>query len=106
MDIQLKKGLIEAYVLHILLEEPSYGYKLYTRILEDITISENTLYPIFKRLEKDNYLIAHQESHNGRLRKYYKITIEGKKRLEEFKDNFKDIKVIMNKIIDGGIKDD
>lgn len=101
MKVQLKKGLIEAYVLHILLKEPSYGYKLYIQILDDIMISENTLYPIFKRLEKDKLVEAYSEEHNGRLRKYYKITNEGIEKLEEFKESFKDIKKIMNKIIEG-----
>lgn len=102
MDIQLKKGLIKAYVLHLLLQEPTYGYRLYTRILDYIKISENTLYPIFKRLEKDSLLTTYQEEHNGRLRKHYQITNLGKERLDELIEMFKDMKLILNKIIQGG----
>lgn len=78
-----------------------YGYKLYLKILDDITISENTLYPIFKRLEKDEMVTAYQEEHNGRLRKYYKITKNGEERSYEYIVNFADVKRIMNKIIKG-----
>ena len=52
MDVQIKKGLLEVCVLAILRREDSYGYQIIRDISSCIEISESTLYPILKRLEK------------------------------------------------------
>ena len=56
-----------------------------------ISISESTLYPILKRLEEAGCLTVRSEEYNGRLRKYYSITAGGKKRIEDFKSEWKEI---------------
>lgn len=84
MDIQLKRGLIEICVLKVLTKGDSYGYRLIKDISPHLEISESTLYPILKRLEASNLLTVYSVEHNGRLRKYYKITEIGNKRIDEF----------------------
>ena len=84
MDTQLKRGLIEVCVLAAMLREPTYGYKLIRDVSPYMEISESTLYPILKRLEAANCLTVTSAEHNGRLRKYYSITPEGRGRIEEF----------------------
>lgn len=84
MDVQLKRGLIEICVLKVLTKGDSYGYRLMKDISSHIEISESTLYPILKRLEASQMLTVYSVEHNGRLRKYYKITELGCKRIEEF----------------------
>lgn len=84
MDVQLKKGLLEACVLAALKREESYGYKIITDISPYIEISESTLYPILKRLETMSCVTTRTKEHNGRLRKYYMITEAGKQRIREF----------------------
>ena len=74
MDIQLKKGLLEFCVLSTLQRADSYGYQIIKDISRCIEISESTLYPILKRLEANSYVETYSVEHNGRLRKYYKIT--------------------------------
>ncbi|CCV63704.1 Transcriptional regulator [Alteracholeplasma palmae J233] len=106
MDIQLKKGLLDTYVLHVLLDGPTYGYELYARVIQDFTISESTLYPIFRRLEKENYVSTYQEEHNGRLRKYYQITELGKVQLKNAISELQDLNKVINKIIIGGLKNE
>ena len=54
-------------------------------------MSESTLYTILKRLEGANMLTVHTVEHDGRLRKYYHITGPGLDRLEEFKEEWKEI---------------
>ncbi|MBQ3052726.1 MAG: PadR family transcriptional regulator [Clostridia bacterium] len=56
-----------------------------------IKLSESTLYTILKRLEIANMLTVRTAEHGGRLRKYYRITSEGLKRIEDFKDEWKEI---------------
>lgn len=91
MDIQLKKGLLEICVLAVLEREDSYGYKLIKDISTCISISESTLYPILKRLEASECLTTYSVEHNGRLRKYYRITDAGRRRIDEFTEDWEDI---------------
>ena len=74
MKQQLKKGVLEIYVLAILLKEDSYGYKIVTDLNPYIEISESTLYPILRRLENQDKLNTYNEVYEGRNRKYYKVT--------------------------------
>ncbi|MBR2294835.1 MAG: PadR family transcriptional regulator [Clostridiales bacterium] len=91
MDIQLKRGLLDICVLAAIKNEDSYGYKIIKDIKPYISISESTLYPILRRLEEAGSLTVRSEEYNGRLRKYYSITKSGKKRIEDFADEWKEI---------------
>lgn len=84
MDSQLKKGLLDACVLADLLKHDNYGYMLLQDISSIVTISESTLYPILRRLEKAGALRTYSLEKDGRLRKYYSITIDGQKKLDYF----------------------
>ena len=88
MDTQLKKGLIDVCILKSLNKEPSYGYKIISDISSIIEVSESTLYPILRRLENSSFVTNYKEEHNGRLRKYYKITQSGKGKLKNFKKEY------------------
>ncbi len=101
MDIQLKKGLLELCVLAVLKKEDSYGYQIIKDINDYIEISESTLYPILKRLKLNDNLTTYSKEYNGRLRKYYKITEKGKKRLLDCQEDFKQIKSIYEFILGG-----
>ena len=84
MDIQLKRGLLEICVLAAIKNEESYGYQIIKDVKPFVEISESTLYPILRRLESGELLTVRSAEHNGRLRKYYKITDAGGARLAEF----------------------
>ena len=85
MDIQLKRGLLDVCVLAAIKNEDSYGYKIIKDMKSYISLSESTLYTILKRLEAARMLTVQSAEHDGRLRKYYRITAEGLQRIEEFK---------------------
>ena len=91
MDIQLKRGLLDVCVLAAIKNEDSYGYKIIKDMKPYIELSESTLYTILKRLENANMLTVRTAEHGGRLRKYYRITSEGQKRIEDFKVEWKEI---------------
>ena len=91
MDTQLKRGLLEVCVLAAIKNEDSYGYKIIKDMKPFIELSESTLYTILKRLEIANMLTVYTIEHSGRLRKYYHITAEGLKRIEDFKIEWKEI---------------
>ena len=94
MDIQLKRGLLDVCVLAAIQKEDSYGYKIIKDMKPYITLSESTLYTILKRLEAANMLTVRTVEHSGRLRKYYHITHAGRKRIADFKDDWKEILAI------------
>ena len=94
MDSQLKKGFLEYCVLAALRQDDSYGYKIVKDVSNYIEISESTLYPILKRLEGSGFVSTYSTEHNGRLRKYYHITDEGKVHIDEFLKTEKDVKRI------------
>ena len=91
MDIQLKRGLLDVCVLAAIKSEDSYGYKIIKDMKPYIELSESTLYTILKRLEIANMLTVRTAEQSGRLRKYYHITDGGLKRIEDFKDEWKEI---------------
>lgn len=91
MDIQLKRGLLDVCVLAAIKNEDSYGYQIIKDMKPYIELSESTLYTILKRLEAGNMLTVRTAEHGGRLRKYYRITDAGRNRIENFKEEWKEI---------------
>ncbi|MBP0989612.1 MAG: helix-turn-helix transcriptional regulator [Oscillospiraceae bacterium] len=91
MDIQLKRGLLDVCVLAAIKNEDSYGYKIIKDMKPYIELSESTLYTILKRLESAGMMTVRTAEHDGRLRKYYRITETGRKRIEEFKLEWKEV---------------
>lgn len=101
MDAQMKKGLLDACVLSILIREDTYGYKLTQEVTALMDTSESALYPVLRRLETQNFLETYSVEHSGRLRKYYRITDEGKKRLNEYILELEDLKRVIDHIMGG-----
>lgn len=101
MDAQLKRGVLDVCVLAAIKNEDSYGYKIIKDLRPILELSESTLYTILKRLEEANMLIVRSAEHEGRLRKYYHITENGRRRIEDFKNEWKEIMQIYSFIEKG-----
>lgn len=101
MDAQLRRALLEGLVLAVLRKGDSYGYKIVKAVSEHLEISESTLYPILRRLETEGMLEYYTEEHQGRLRKYYRITENGIRRHAEFAEDLKSFCKIANFITGG-----
>ena len=91
MDIQMKRGLLDVCVLAAIKDEDSYGYQIIKDMKPYVEISESTLYPILRRLEAADLLNVRTSEHNGRLRKYYRITPAGLERIAAFKEEWREI---------------
>ena len=89
MTYQLTAPLLDACVLGIVAKEDSYGYTLTQKVRELVDISESTLYPVLRRLLKDNYLETYDQPFQGRNRRYYRITNDGKNILRFYKEQWK-----------------
>lgn len=94
MDIQLKRGMLDVCVLAAIKNDDSYGYQIIKDMKPYAEMSESTLYTILKRLESAKMLTVRTAEHGGRLRKYYHITELGLNRIEEFKEEWKEIMLI------------
>ncbi len=91
METQLKRGSLDVCVLTALLRQDSYGYQIIKDLKDVIEISESTLYPILRRLEKNGYLTTYNVEHSGRLRKMYRISKLGTERIMEYLEDFKEL---------------
>lgn len=86
---QMKKGVLDMLVLKLLESEPKYGYQIIQEMKEKsdetFLLKDGTLYPILYRLEDDGLIQSKWSEAEGRQvpRKYYEITEEGKRMLDE-----------------------
>lgn len=84
MNVQFKKGVLELCVLVLLNKQDRYGYELVKKITDQIEISEGSVYPILRRLTKEEYFTTYlQESNEGPSRKYYRLTNKGRDYLRQ-----------------------
>ncbi len=103
MDVQLKRGLLDVCVLAAIKNEDSYGYKIIKDMRACVEMSESTLYTILKRLELSGMLTVRTSQHEGRLRKYYHITKEGLSRIEDFKNEWREVMSIYQFVAGEGV---
>ncbi|KGP72024.1 PadR family transcriptional regulator [Pontibacillus yanchengensis] len=83
MNPQFKKGILELCVLVIVKQKDQYGYELAQNLTEKIAIAEGSLYPLLRRLTKEDYLQTYMaKSTEGPPRKYYRLTDEGERYME------------------------
>jgi PadR family transcriptional regulator PadR len=106
MMFQLGSGLLDACVLSVLEKGDTYGYILTQNVKEVVDISESTLYPVLRRLQKEEYLVTYDQPYNGRNRRYYRITGKGIGSLNLYRKEWEDYKVKINKILMGGNPND
>lgn len=79
-------ALLDAIVLAVIAREEQgvYGYKITQEIKQVLDLSESTLYPVLRRLQKDGCLTVYDSPFNGRNRRYYRITDHGRAQLERY----------------------
>ena len=100
MDSQMKKGMMEACILSVLSRGDSYGYQLIKDMEPIMRLSESTLYPVLRRLEAAGNLTVYSVEHNSRLRKYYAITDEGRKKIADFLAEWAEVKRVYDFIVE------
>ena len=82
-------------------EEGTYGYKITQDIRKAIGVSESTLYPVLRRLQKNENLIVYDVECGGRNRRYYKLTDIGVIKLEEYRKEWEDYSSKITKLFSG-----
>lgn len=104
MDRELMKGSIDILLLSLLVEQDCYGYEMAKKLRnlsnETYNMNEGTLYPALQRLEKKNYVVHYwSEELDGKRRKYYSITEDGKSILDEKLNSWKQINQLIKKTL-------
>lgn len=96
-------ALLDAIVLAAVSKEPegTYGYKITQDVREAIDVSESTLYPVLRRLQKDNCLEAYDMEIAGRNRRYYKLTSEGRVQLSLYCSEWKNYSDKIGRLFEG-----
>ena len=100
MNSQFKKGVLELIVLLSVSKRDMYGYELILEVSKVVPVNEGTIYPLLKRLTNEKYFDTYLvESTEGPSRKYYKITVLGKKKVEELEKTWKEFSSSVNNFI-------
>ena len=86
MSFNTGAALLDAIVLAVVGREETgtYGYRITQDVRAVLDISESTLYPVLRRLQKNGCLTVHDEPFNGRNRRYYQITPAGRQQLAAY----------------------
>lgn len=89
---QIRRGYLELCLLLLIQRhERIYGFDLLEKLKEiDLDMKEGTLYPLLNRMTADKVLKAVWETENlkGHPRKFYSLTKEGKKLLDEMQNEY------------------
>lgn len=104
MGFKIESALLEACVLAVVTKEDAYGYVLTQSLKNVLNISESTLYPVLRRLQKEEYLRTYDEPFQGRNRRYYSITEKGKERYLQYLKEWKDYKDKIDILLSGGVE--
>ena len=101
MTITPNAALMDAIVLAVVALEEAYGYKITQDIRAVMEVSESTLYPVLRRLQKDGCLDVYDQEFSGRNRRYYRITPRGREQLQETLGQWESYKTRLDRIFYG-----
>lgn len=97
-------ALLDAIVLAVVSKEPegTYGYKITQDVRAVLDVSESTLYPVLRRLQKDECLEVYDMAYAGRNRRYYKLTEKGSAQLQLYRIEWKNYSSKISRMFEGG----
>ena len=101
MTFTAGSALLDAVVLSVVSMEGTYGYKITQDVRQVMDVSESTLYPVLRRLQKDGFLETYDMEFQGRNRRYYKITSNGMILLDKYRSEWLSYKKNVDKILLG-----
>lgn len=102
MVFQIGGALLDACMLAFLSQADTYGYKLTQSVKAELDVSESTLYPVMRRLQMEGCLTVHDVPYQGRNRRYYSITEQGRQRLDMYAGEWDIFKTKIDTILKGG----
>lgn len=103
MIFPMNTPMFDLLVLAVVDKEDSYGYQISQVIKQVSNTKDSTLYPVLRRLQEQNYLTAYDQPYQGRNRKYYRITDEGKQTFEMLSKEWSLYKDAVDQVVKGGM---
>ncbi|WP_066194615.1 MULTISPECIES: PadR family transcriptional regulator [Gracilibacillus] len=105
MDKEMMKGSIDMLLLSLLTNQDLYGYemtqKLHEFSEESYLMSEGTLYPALKRIERKEWVTSYWSQHGSTRRKYYHLSDKGEKELERKRQEWQSLNNLLDRINEG-----
>lgn len=102
MSFSLNASMYDFLVLSIVEKNDTYGYQISQIIKKAATnTKDSALYPVLRRLQESHYLTTYDQQFQGRNRKYYSITEEGRRQYELLLNEWTDFKEIIDRIVKG-----
>lgn len=103
MSFSTGAALLDAVVLAVVAREKegTYGYKITQNVKSALELSESTLYPVLRRLQTEGCLTVHDAPCNGRNRRYYQITEQGRTRLDQARSDWQQYAANITQLLEG-----
>lgn len=101
MAFKIESSLLDACALAILHRGDTYGYEITQEMKKAIVVSESTLYPVLRRLQKEGLCKTYDQPYQGRNRRYYQITSKGEEKLRDYRKQWDDYRNAIQKLLDG-----
>ena len=95
----ISAALLDAMVLSLVAREETYGYKITQDMQTAAKVSESTLYPVLRRLQKNGALETFDRAYMGRNRRYYRITALGTAMLRQYRIDWEEHKGQIDSIL-------
>ena len=99
--VQVRKGVLELCILNALAEKERYGYELVKTLVAvpGLGVTEGTLYPLLRRLESQKLLASRWVIEEGRPRRYYRATEQGRKTLEALAEEWERLSKAIRRVL-------
>lgn len=101
MGFQIGGAILDFVVLSMLRQQDAYGYKITQTVRTILDVSETSLYPALRRLQKSGYLSTYDQPWQGRNRRYYHLTDAGRDHLSELMDQWHQFEQQLNQLLEG-----
>ena len=105
MAFKIESSLLDACALAILHRGDTYGYEITQEMKKSITVSESTLYPVLRRLQKEGLCQTYDQPYQGRNRRYYRITEKGEAQLSDYLKQWNDYRTAVQRLLYGPEKE-
>mgnify|MGYP001853989505 CR=1 FL=1 len=101
MGFQIGGAILDFVVLCILRRQDSYGYQITQQVRQILDVSETSLYPALRRLQKAGLLTTYDQPWQGRNRRYCRLTGAGLTQLAGQADQWRRFEREINQLLEG-----
>ncbi|MGN0702200.1 MAG: PadR family transcriptional regulator [Lentihominibacter sp.] len=100
MAFKIESSLLDACALAILKRGDTYGYEITQEMKKSIVVSESTLYPVLRRLQKEQLCRTYDQPYQGRNRRYYSITEKGIAQLSDYRRQWREYRTAIETLLE------